>query len=139
MYTIPQRETVAGLATARSIGSKIRFIRLDIAMISPLTRQSFLLSSSTVFMLSIQIASTGPSKTSQKRWPDVSCAHWRKIVAKTPSVHSWDTSSNSPYSRPSGTALGEITGWFTFETNAISSPAGGGPPSSAAFRFASSF
>ena len=63
MYTIPQRETVAGLATARSIGSKIRFIRLDIAMISPDTRQSFLLSSSTVFIDSIQMASTGPSKT----------------------------------------------------------------------------
>ena len=32
-------------------------------MISPLVRQSFLLSSNTVFMFSIQTASTGPSKT----------------------------------------------------------------------------
>ena len=32
-------------------------------MISPLLRQSFLLSSSTVFMFSIQTASTGPSNT----------------------------------------------------------------------------
>ena len=32
-------------------------------MISPETRQSFLLSSSTVFMFSIHMASTGPSKT----------------------------------------------------------------------------
>ena len=32
-------------------------------MISPLVRQSFLLSSNTVFMFSIQMASTGPSNT----------------------------------------------------------------------------
>ena len=32
------------------------------AMISPELRHSFLLSSSTVFMFSIQMASTGPSK-----------------------------------------------------------------------------
>jgi hypothetical protein len=44
---MPQRETVAGEATARSIGSKIKFMRSLIAMISPLTRQSFLLSSRT--------------------------------------------------------------------------------------------
>jgi hypothetical protein len=49
-------ETVAGEATARSIGSKIRFIMRDMAMISPDIRQSFLLSSSTVFMFSIQMA-----------------------------------------------------------------------------------
>eukprot|EP00966_Prymnesium_polylepis_P254796 5887277-Prymnesium_polylepis.1 len=39
-------------------------------MISPETRQSFLLSSSTVFIDSIQIASTGPSKT----------MNWRSIL-----------------------------------------------------------
>ena len=74
---MPQRETVAGEATARSIGSKIRFITRDIAMISPLIRQSFLLSSSTVFMFSIHTASTGPSKTFHMRSPVVSCAHVR--------------------------------------------------------------
>ena len=43
----------------------VRFERMyntsDILMISPLLRQSFLLSSSTVFMLSIHRVSTGPS------------------------------------------------------------------------------
>ena len=93
---MPQRETVAGEATERSIGSKIRFMRSLMAMISPLTRQSFLLSSSTVFMFSIQMASTGPSKIIQKRCAAVSCAQLRNMVARMPSVHSCDTSSNSP-------------------------------------------
>lgn len=56
--------TVAGEATSRSMGSKIRLICGDIWMISPLIRQSFLLSSSTVFIFSIHTASTGPSKIS---------------------------------------------------------------------------
>ena len=43
--------------------SKMRFILADIWMISPLMRHSFLLSSSTVFMLSIHRVSTGPSNT----------------------------------------------------------------------------
>ena len=46
-YTMPQRETVAGEATARSATSKIMFIRPCMAMISPLLRHSFLLSSKT--------------------------------------------------------------------------------------------
>eukprot|EP00964_Phaeocystis_antarctica_P102673 scaffold68002_cov50-Phaeocystis_antarctica.AAC.1 len=83
---MPQRETVAGEATERSIGSKIRFMRSLMAMISPLTRQSFLLSSSTVFMFSIQMASTGPSKIIQKRCAAVSCAQLRNMVARMPSV-----------------------------------------------------
>lgn len=56
--------TVAGDATSKSMGSKMRLIWGDIWMISPLIRQSFLLSSSTVFMFSIHTASTGPSKIS---------------------------------------------------------------------------
>mmetsp|Transcript_4693 Transcript_4693/g.10432 ORF Transcript_4693/g.10432 Transcript_4693/m.10432 type:complete len:211 (+) Transcript_4693:5655-6287(+) len=63
MYTMPQRETVAGEATSRSMGSNIMLITSVIAMISPDIRQSFLLSSRTVFMFSIQIASTGPSNS----------------------------------------------------------------------------
>lgn len=47
MYTMPQRLTVAGDATARSATSKIMFMRPDMAMISPLFKHSFLLSSST--------------------------------------------------------------------------------------------
>ena len=74
---MPQRETVAGEATARSMHSKIRFMRGDMAMISPDMRQSFLLSSSTVFMFSIHTASTGPSKTIHRRSTDWSCAQFR--------------------------------------------------------------
>lgn len=47
MYTMPHLLTVAGEATAKSATSKIMFIKPDMAMISPLFRQSFLLSSST--------------------------------------------------------------------------------------------
>jgi hypothetical protein len=60
---IPQRDTVAGEAAARSPTSNIIDIEGLIAMISEFGRQSFLLSSSTVFMFSIQMASTGPSST----------------------------------------------------------------------------
>ena len=66
-YTIPHRLTVAGEATARSMTSKIMFISALMAMISPELRHSFLLSSSTVFMFSIQMASTGPSRMSHFR------------------------------------------------------------------------
>ena len=47
----PAARDGGGLATARSCTSKIIDIAADIAIISPLIRQSFLLSSSTVFML----------------------------------------------------------------------------------------
>ena len=60
---MPHRDTVAGDATARSSTSNIIVIVDDIWMISPDTRHSFLLSSNTVFMFSIQIASTGPSNS----------------------------------------------------------------------------
>ena len=53
---------MAGLATARSMTSNRHFILSLSLMRSPLARHSVWLSSSTVFMDSIQIASTGPSK-----------------------------------------------------------------------------
>ncbi len=56
--------TVAGEAASRSIGSNMRLVVGASWMISPLIKHSFLLSSSTVFMFSIQIASTGPSNIS---------------------------------------------------------------------------
>lgn len=123
---MPQRLTVAGLATARSETSKMRFMAADIWMISPaagncshndsytvcvsvahsqplanstlgvadmphapLLRQSFLLSSRTVFMFSIHTASTGPSNSSHCRSGRVSCAASLKALASTPSFHSW--------------------------------------------------
>ncbi len=50
MNIIPHLETVAGLACAKSITSKIIDIFEFMVMISPDVRQSFLLSSSTVFL-----------------------------------------------------------------------------------------
>eukprot|EP00965_Chrysotila_dentata_P177755 5871810-Pleurochrysis_carterae.AAC.2 len=64
---MPTRETVAGDATARSSTSNMIDIEGDILTISPDMRQSFLLSSSTVFMFSIHTASTGPSNTTHCR------------------------------------------------------------------------
>ena len=55
-------------------------------MISPLLRHSFLLSSRTVFILSIQTASTGPSNTYQRLSSLVAAAPWRINVDKIPSV-----------------------------------------------------
>ena len=83
---------MAGEATARSCTSKIIDIAADIAIISPLIRQSFLLSSSTVFMFSIQIASTGPSKLTHWRSGMLCIFCWfaalRYCTASTPSDHS---------------------------------------------------
>jgi len=61
--TIPHRETVAGDACYKSSTSNIIVIHLVNFIISPDVKHSFLLSSRTVFMFSIQTASTGPSKT----------------------------------------------------------------------------
>eukprot|EP00982_Pelagococcus_subviridis_P015901 31437-Pelagococcus_subviridis.AAC.1 len=60
---IPARETVAGDALFRFSGSNIAFIAPDICTRSPFASVRTLLSSSTVFKFSIQIASTGPSST----------------------------------------------------------------------------
>lgn len=65
MKTIPLRETVAGEALSMLWGSKIILQLGDIGMRSPLAKVRVLLSSRTEFRFSIQIASTGPSKTIQ--------------------------------------------------------------------------
>ena len=92
---MPQRETVAGDATARSSTSNMTRLVSASGMISPELRQSFLLSSRTVFMFSIQIASTGPSKTIHLMFSCVTpvssvlgCEMWRMSTAPMPSVHS---------------------------------------------------
>ena len=86
---MPQRLTVAGLAVLRSEISKSIFMSKRSFIRSPLDRQSIMESSSTVFMFSIQIGSTGPSK----------CAYFttlsngfeftnpRKMHPISPSVH----------------------------------------------------
>ncbi len=53
---------MSSITCAKSMTSKMTDMVGVRAMISPDARQSFLLSSSTVFKFSIQTASTGPSK-----------------------------------------------------------------------------
>lgn len=62
---MPQRLTVAGDATERSCTSKSMRSSGRSLIRSELARQRVMLSSSTVFMFSIQRASTGPSNTIQ--------------------------------------------------------------------------
>ena len=102
-YTIPHRLTVAGEATARSFTSNIIVIVEGNLIRSPLLRQSVLLSSSTVFIDSIQIASTGPSQ--QIHFFALSPAATalqasRTMVEIIPSVHSFVNKFTSPYSSP---------------------------------------
>lgn len=70
MYTMPLRDTVAGEALSMLWGSKMILHCGDIGIRSPLARVSVLLSSSTLLRFSIQMASTGPSKTIQIRSPE---------------------------------------------------------------------
>lgn len=66
-------------------------------IIYPLVRHSFLLSSSTVFMFSIQTASTGPSNVIHLLWPSYSDMHLRMSRGSTPSDHDLDIGSRRPY------------------------------------------
>lgn len=67
--TIPFRDTVAGDALSMLWGSKIILQVAAIGKRSPLARVRVLLSSKTEFKFSIQILSTGPSRTSQTYSP----------------------------------------------------------------------
>lgn len=62
MYTIPILDTVAGDAFSMLCTSNSSLQVGAMGMRSPLARVSVLLSSSTEFRFSIQMASTGPSK-----------------------------------------------------------------------------
>ena len=62
--------------------------------------RTFLLSSNTVFMFSIQTASTGPSKINHFLSSVVDDACSLKEFARTPSDHSWETGSKQPYNSP---------------------------------------
>mmetsp|Transcript_6914 Transcript_6914/g.16636 ORF Transcript_6914/g.16636 Transcript_6914/m.16636 type:complete len:228 (-) Transcript_6914:787-1470(-) len=99
-YTTPMRLTVAGEATARSFTSKRHFISTLSLMRSPLARQRVMLSSSTVFMFSIQMASTGPLNIIHLRSDDWLDEAWRYMVDMMPSCHSRVFSSNWPYIWP---------------------------------------
>ena len=97
---MPTLETVAGDATNRSSTSNIIVISLLILILSPDTKHNFLLSSKTVFMFSIQIASTGPSNMTHLRSLVVLAAACLYIVLMMPSCHSLVFGSNSPYIWP---------------------------------------
>mmetsp|Transcript_13734 Transcript_13734/g.31762 ORF Transcript_13734/g.31762 Transcript_13734/m.31762 type:complete len:221 (-) Transcript_13734:5376-6038(-) len=106
-HTMPQRETVAGEATLRSSTSNsMRIVTPLSLMRSPLGRHSVRLSSSTVFMFSIQTASTGPSKTIHLRSGEVSLLAVRMMVDPRPSVHSLVSRLKLPYSSPMEMDLG---------------------------------
>jgi hypothetical protein len=60
MNTMPQRDTVAGVAAFKSGTSNIILMVAGIGILSPLVKNNILLWSITVFMLSIQNESTGP-------------------------------------------------------------------------------
>ena len=93
---MPARETVAGDALRRSSTSKwsVTFGR-SIGMRSLFASVRILLSSITVFMFSIQIASTGPSSTIHVKC-FLSLFALRHSAAKMPSVHSLATTSRLP-------------------------------------------
>jgi hypothetical protein len=74
MNTIPFLDTVAGEALSMLCTSKIILVAGAIGIRSPLAKVKVLLSSSTEFKFSIQMASTGPSRTSQI------CSPWKKGV-----------------------------------------------------------
>lgn len=65
MNTMPLRETVAGEALSMLCGSKTTLQLGAIGMRSPLASVRVLLSSRTELRFSIQMASTGPSRTIQ--------------------------------------------------------------------------
>ena len=92
----PARETVAGDALRRSSTSicSVTFGR-SIGMRSLLARVRILLSSITVFMFSIHIASTGPSSTSHVKF-FLSLFALRHSCEKMPSVHSPSSRESEP-------------------------------------------
>ena len=112
---MPARETVAGEALRRSSTSKWRVtFGRSMGMRSLLARVRRRLSSITVFMFSIQIASTGPSRTSHVKF-FLSLFALRQSCAKMPSVHSLATMSSVPNIWPERMAFGFIVmnfcGW----------------------------
>jgi hypothetical protein len=95
--TIPQRDTVAGEACERSSTSNIIVIQFVNLMIYPLVKHNFLLSSRTVFIFSIQTASTGPSNTTHFLYfISASYAHFLMMIAMTPSDQLFVLGSSLP-------------------------------------------
>lgn len=70
MNTMPLRETVAGEALSMLCGSKTTLQFGAMGIRSPFASVRVLLSSKTEFRFSIQMASTGPSRTIQMFSPE---------------------------------------------------------------------
>lgn len=89
IYTIPHRETVAGEATLKSITSNSILIDGSSFILYPFAKHSIILSSKTVFMFSIQRASTGPSKITQfiTFYVSSQLVHYLIIDEANPSFH----------------------------------------------------
>mmetsp|Transcript_18328 Transcript_18328/g.62278 ORF Transcript_18328/g.62278 Transcript_18328/m.62278 type:complete len:245 (+) Transcript_18328:5188-5922(+) len=92
---MPARDTVAGEALFRFSGSNMAFMAPVICTRSPFASVSTLLSSSTVFRFSIQMASTGPSSMIHVL-EVLFLAALRHSTAKTPSVQSPEAASMRP-------------------------------------------
>jgi hypothetical protein len=82
MYGVYKYTPVAGEATRRSCVSNTKLIEFVSGMRSPLIRVRILLSSMTEFMLSIHIASIGPSNKIHFSAGRSSSEHCLKIVDK---------------------------------------------------------
>mmetsp|Transcript_3031 Transcript_3031/g.8554 ORF Transcript_3031/g.8554 Transcript_3031/m.8554 type:complete len:247 (-) Transcript_3031:6595-7335(-) len=110
-HTIPQRETVAGVACARLSTSSTMRTLLGIPKRSPEGSVNSLLSSKTEFKFSTQLGSTSPSKTIQ--WRRSLSPFWlsimrRRTLVNIPSVHSSVVPSRDPYKRSLEIALGSM-------------------------------
>mmetsp|Transcript_5801 Transcript_5801/g.17737 ORF Transcript_5801/g.17737 Transcript_5801/m.17737 type:complete len:318 (-) Transcript_5801:1272-2225(-) len=111
---IPARDTVAGEACDKSSTSNSRDTCGGIAMRSPDSRVSSLLSSSVVFIDSIHSVSTGPSNRIHF-WSGDSSLHTVRIMrASTPSCHSCVAESKQPYSSSLDSASGLMVCTCTF-------------------------
>mmetsp|Transcript_4516 Transcript_4516/g.13036 ORF Transcript_4516/g.13036 Transcript_4516/m.13036 type:complete len:263 (-) Transcript_4516:6177-6965(-) len=110
MNRTPPLDTVAGLACFMSWISRIMRIDGEKGMRSLLTNVSTLLSSMTVFMDSIHVASMSPSRMTHlwmcdDLYPFISLLMLRKITAMSPSFHSL-VLDIVPYNSSDVTALG---------------------------------
>mmetsp|Transcript_12069 Transcript_12069/g.26317 ORF Transcript_12069/g.26317 Transcript_12069/m.26317 type:complete len:249 (+) Transcript_12069:1916-2662(+) len=109
--SIPQRETVAGVACSRLSTSRIMRTLSGMLRRSPLGSVNNLLSSSTLFKFSAHSGSTSPSNTIQclrsasPRWL---ARIVRSKLVKIPSVHSNVVPSRTPYKPSLSTAFGSI-------------------------------
>ncbi|RUS85039.1 hypothetical protein EGW08_007176, partial [Elysia chlorotica] len=109
MYTMPFLDTVAGEALSMLCGSKMILQLGAMGIRSPLAKVKVLLSSRTELRFSIQMASTGPSSTSQTCSPvEGNKTLGLFLVEKMPSVQSLVATSSRPNICGAVIALGFI-------------------------------